>query len=750
MAVGIAPLAKQQFNQNGVPLAGGKLFTYAAGTTNKQVSYTNSNGNTPNTNPIILDANGQCDLWLTLNLGYKLVLAPPWDTDPPQAPFWTEDNIETFAPVAVGNMIDELGSDGTPGFKAADNDFVPGTTTSLTLSESYGIKANLWVDFDALTQGADQYSLSGNTLTFTSPIPVGVGTVYVKGGTTLTTGTPGSGSVTDSSISTGSALYRRITEWTSVMDPAYGAKGDGVTDDTTAIQACINANPYVHFPAGKTFKTTAAISVPTSCREIDGTASNMTGPGISSTVNGFSFSGWYQGGGAIPVQSERFILPSLYGYHYGISIYNSGFLKIYCDSIQYCQIGWYVLCDNASNYCFELELESRFIWHCRNTANNGGGAFFFDAQGSSSNCFQGNRINAFYIDDCWAAVYQNFNTTGTPGNINNVYNLGEVDQSAYVVYCSGVHASTQFYNVPMGITSPQTSINNGQSFFNVSVQDCCMVGGLIFNDPTFTAANNFAFNGCGTRPFIYQEGGGVPTFYVDPSAGSDTTGTGRDIAPFKTIQRAVNAYQGIDINGSTVYVALRDGTYNVGATVNFPINGTIAIIGDVANPGNVIVNGILTANGQGTQISVGSMQLNGGLAASNGGIVNVLTGLTFGQYPGGAHMNALSGGTIAITASYAVTGFASIHMNASLGGIIQNLLNGQTTTVTGTLPFTTWANAGQSGQISVPGMTISGGGGVSGLRYGSTLNGVIYTNGAGANFFPGTSAGVTANGGQYA
>ena len=91
--VNLAPLAKQQFNQNGVPVAGGKLYTYAAGTMTKLATYTDSTGVTPNTNPIILDANGQCDCWLVAGSSYKFILSPSTDTDPPTNPYWTEDNL---------------------------------------------------------------------------------------------------------------------------------------------------------------------------------------------------------------------------------------------------------------------------------------------------------------------------------------------------------------------------------------------------------------------------------------------------------------------------------------------------------------------------------------------------------------------------------------------------------------------------------------------------------------------------------
>ncbi|CAB3731133.1 hypothetical protein [Paraburkholderia rhynchosiae] len=79
-----------------------------------------------------------------------------------------------------GTIFDEKGSGGTPGF-AATADFTPGTTTSLTLSQSYQSAAHLWVTFDADVQGADQFTLSGRTLTFSSAIPVGVSKVFVKG-----------------------------------------------------------------------------------------------------------------------------------------------------------------------------------------------------------------------------------------------------------------------------------------------------------------------------------------------------------------------------------------------------------------------------------------------------------------------------------------------------------------------------------------------------------------------------------------
>lgn len=92
--VGISPPSRQRFfDAVGAPLAGGKVFTYAAGTTTKQNSYTDSTGATPNTNPIILDSDGYCDMWFDSDLVYKVTLSPATDVDPPTDPIWTVDQL---------------------------------------------------------------------------------------------------------------------------------------------------------------------------------------------------------------------------------------------------------------------------------------------------------------------------------------------------------------------------------------------------------------------------------------------------------------------------------------------------------------------------------------------------------------------------------------------------------------------------------------------------------------------------------
>ena len=85
----------QELDGNGAPYAGAKLFTYRAGTSTKEPTYQDEDSSTAHANPIILDANGRipAGVWLTEGQGYKLVLAPSDDTDPPVSPIWTLDNL---------------------------------------------------------------------------------------------------------------------------------------------------------------------------------------------------------------------------------------------------------------------------------------------------------------------------------------------------------------------------------------------------------------------------------------------------------------------------------------------------------------------------------------------------------------------------------------------------------------------------------------------------------------------------------
>jgi hypothetical protein len=90
MATLSPPPKLQFFDASGVPLVGGKLYSYAAGTTTPLVTYTSESGTVPNTNPVILDSRGEASVWLG-SAAYKLKLTTSTDVE-----IWTVDNIDNI------------------------------------------------------------------------------------------------------------------------------------------------------------------------------------------------------------------------------------------------------------------------------------------------------------------------------------------------------------------------------------------------------------------------------------------------------------------------------------------------------------------------------------------------------------------------------------------------------------------------------------------------------------------------------
>lgn len=155
----------QFFDNNGVPLAGGLIYQYAAGTTTPQTTYTTNLGNVAQANPIVLNASGRVptgEIWLSEGLNYKFVLQ-----DSNNVLIGTYDNIN-------GTYI--------------ANDLANTTNPNLG---------------DALV-GFRQSGPSGNLL-----------------------------------YSVGRTVHQKFQEMISVKD--FGAVGDGVTDDTNAINNAIIA-----------------------------------------------------------------------------------------------------------------------------------------------------------------------------------------------------------------------------------------------------------------------------------------------------------------------------------------------------------------------------------------------------------------------------------------------------------------------------------------------------------------------------
>lgn len=160
MAVFLSPVggaAAQFFSANGLPLAGGFIYTYLAGTNTPAATYTTTAGNIQHSNPIQLDAAGKIpggEVWLLIGQSYKFVIK-----DANDVLIGTYDNIIgindysklipiIFNGVGTGSQVDYLLA------TAPVNE----NTTNVYINGVY--------------QQKNTYSLTGLTVTFSEAPPV--------------------------------------------------------------------------------------------------------------------------------------------------------------------------------------------------------------------------------------------------------------------------------------------------------------------------------------------------------------------------------------------------------------------------------------------------------------------------------------------------------------------------------------------------------------------------------------------------
>jgi hypothetical protein len=158
MAVNLSPVggvAAQFFDNAGNVLTGGKLYTYAAGTTTPQTAYTTSAGNIAWSNPIILNAAGRVsgsgEIWLTSGISYKFVL-----TDSNDVLIATYDNITGLNDVPFTSIVNFTGN---------------GVQVSFTLPEAPISENFINVFINGVYQFKNTFSVTGGTTLLFSEAP---------------------------------------------------------------------------------------------------------------------------------------------------------------------------------------------------------------------------------------------------------------------------------------------------------------------------------------------------------------------------------------------------------------------------------------------------------------------------------------------------------------------------------------------------------------------------------------------------
>lgn len=220
MAVILSPLAGagwQFFDNNGDPLTGGLIYTYAAGTTTPEATYTSNTGAVANTNPIVLDAAGRpaSEVWLTVGVNYKFIIKTSTGTT-----LGTYDNIAgvpassitslringstsgyvdlTTVPVAGAQTITFPAASGT--VLLDPNTAFTGTTTFQTISATGDISGRTINASGSVTVGSYLYGSS------TGQFKIPVGTTAQRAGAFNGTGSISGTTLSIATVTTGS-LY---------------------------------------------------------------------------------------------------------------------------------------------------------------------------------------------------------------------------------------------------------------------------------------------------------------------------------------------------------------------------------------------------------------------------------------------------------------------------------------------------------------------------------------------------------------
>ena len=247
MAVNLSPVggvAAQFFTNTGAVLTGGKLYTYAAGTTTPAATFTSGTGVTAWTNPIVLDAAGRVsgsgEIWLTDGVQYKFVLK-----DANDVLIATYDNISGINSNFVNFVAEQEIQTATAGqtvFTLTTTQYQPGTNT-----------LSVYVDGVNQYGPGTQYSYvetSSTVITFNAGLHVGA-EVKFSTAQTLSGGAIDSSQVTYDPPFTGSVptnVENKLAQMVSVID--FGADPTGVADSAPAIRLAMQASFNINFESG--------------------------------------------------------------------------------------------------------------------------------------------------------------------------------------------------------------------------------------------------------------------------------------------------------------------------------------------------------------------------------------------------------------------------------------------------------------------------------------------------------------------
>ena len=236
MSGSLIPNGKQQyFDANGTPLAGGKVYYYIPYTTTAKNTWQDINLSILNTNPIILDAAGECIAWgagayrqQVYDVNNNLI----WDQytygiSPTGSNFISQEEVQTATQGQTQFSLTTITY--TPGINSLVV-FVNGSkqlvnvnyteTSSVVVTFTSGLNAGDVVDFYASLPASAQNMSNAVTVAYDPPFTNSVAT----------------------------NVQAKLAQYVSVKD--FGADPTGTTSSLTAFQNAVNASKYVYVPSG--------------------------------------------------------------------------------------------------------------------------------------------------------------------------------------------------------------------------------------------------------------------------------------------------------------------------------------------------------------------------------------------------------------------------------------------------------------------------------------------------------------------
>jgi len=461
------------------------------------------------------------------------------------------------------------GSSGAPTTMTRQNFSGTGSQVAFTLASDPGALGNsAEVFIGGVYQNRTTYTIGGLTLTFSAAPVLGTDNIEFVNFLTDAIGSTSADLVTYTPAGTGAvarSAQSKMRDTVSVKD--FGAVGDGVTNDTAAIQAAINTNKEVFVPNG-TYLITSALAM-ASGQTLRGESNVYTILKVNSAINAINISdtsnvvvdNLYIQGNSVGLVAVRVGLGVATGslhtisncriYEFtshGVHLQGCAYTKISDCIIQQCSNGVYGDAPGAqaghtntidrcliiNNATCNINMNQKcHYWSILNTDT------YFDNAGTRTASIRLNNSHHVNIDGCTIEIIAGTCTYGilvddsdgatSPNTtVNSITNTKFIGISTYMTYSIGIGIAGAVYNTEIDnctALAATTDLFIGQYGY-LTVVSRCLRATTGYDNPItenpFVISNTFS-NVISTIPYNSPNETFSPT--IQSTTGTDYVGT---------------------------------------------------------------------------------------------------------------------------------------------------------------------------------------------------------------------------------